>query len=340
MNIVNSTANKVMELEKRLDNELYKSNLKVSELKHDFKLINLIDPIELDLMTFDGTNSSADVVLQGEIRLRVNAQANIRVTLLLDGYEIYTRIATYPVAVHSISVLRAIVLAPGVAQKLVMRLENVGNGVVQLGTYNFFVWGYGDTFSVSSDTSEPKLSGTTDGNGNYALFLVSGKDGYCYTSTQFPENLEFGDFKNFGAVKSVACQYYAGALYVFSVTENGDLVISTGTTLDETAMVVDSGVNVVTVATVENENKLVVVYSKGSEVNYFTYDGETRSESILIYTFDELVTDVALVQNCKSTTFLAVGLNSGKNYLFSSVTSVTSSQKSSLITASASVSFE
>lgn len=342
MNIVKSTANKVMELEKRLDNELAQEGFRVSEVKRDFGVISMPELAEYEILTFTGGNEAKNIVLQGEIRVRVNSACNIRTTLILDGYEIYTRVATYEVGVYTISVLKTVNIAPKTSQKLVLRLERLGGGASELATYNFFIWGYGESASFSEDLPEPKLSGATDGT-KYAIFLISGSVGYVNYSDAFPEGLDAGALTEFGAISGIAPVYRDSVLYLFTISPSGDLALFFGEDASpdfETASVIDSGVSSVS-ATVESEtNTIVVVYSKGGEVYYFTYDGETRSESQLIYAFTEKILDVSLIQNCESTTFLAVGLESGKNYLFSSVTAVTASTKSSKILAGMSVAFE
>lgn len=354
MNLVKSTANKVMELEKRLDNELLADSLKVTELKRDFGPILMDEFAEYDMATFDGGQAVNNIVLQGEIRVRVLAACNIVVTLIFDGYEIYSRVNTYEPGVHSITVLRTIAIAPETSQKLVLRIERKGGGVAELATYNFFVWGYGENFGLDERVSEPKLSGASDGE-NFAVFIVSNNIGYAGYYAGFPDSLDSGDLTNFGSAVAVAPVFLdyestdettgdvvkLSSPVQFVVKSSGELVMVEGalsTAVDfDSCSVIDTGVTAVTATRVLGEDTAVVAYSKGSSVFYFTFDGVTRSECMEIYSFGESVVDVALIQNSTSTTFLAVELSSGKNYLFSSVTQVSAGVKSSRIKAKLSI---
>ena len=61
---------------------------------------------------------------------------------------------------------------------------------------------------------------------------------------------------------------------------------------------------------------------------------------MLLYSFDERVDRVSLVDNSKSTMYLVVSLDSGKNYLFSSITEISSDSITECkLTARADVSF-
>lgn len=335
MNKIDSTLFKVTELEKRLDNELNKSGLKVTELKRDFSLFTLEDFVEVDMIELSATSGESNVVLNGELRLRVNQATNIRIKLFLDGYEIYNRIASYVVGVHSISIIRAIALSPNVSQKLVLRIEKSGGGAVQLGTYNFFVWGYGEAGIVDSSLLEPKLFADTDGNGNYAVVLVANTVARSFVSSGFPENLDINDFSEYGNFLEVHPKFFLGELYYFEIDTTGELKIKT----PSGEVLVASSVSALSVDKIFGEDRLVVVYSVGSDVFYFTFDGATRSESVRLFSFDERIDCVSLVKNSETTTFLVVGLASGKNYLFSSVTKVMAGDNHSFVEVLSSVDF-
>ena len=330
MNIVKSTANKVMELEKRLDNALMQESLKVSEFRRMFEGQELGESCEYEILTFFGSEETISAVLQGEVKFNFLSEGEVRATLILDGYEIYSENLTS----GSFNVLKALSIAPESEQKLVLKLE-VLSGEVNLEGWTFFVWGYGETASLGGETIEPKLYGA-ESEGRFVLYLILNGRGYVSYFDQFPASLSSDDFSYFGEMSSIASVFKTEneltTLYTFIVTKEGNLLMTTGEnmTIDEGEQVlIDEGVNAVTATLVSESGEIVVVYSKGRSLKYFNYVLDTRTESLDIWTFSEDILDVALIQNCSTTTFLAVSLKSGKNYLFSSVTAVATSVKSS-----------
>lgn len=338
MNVLKSTANKVLELEKRLDNELFKSDgLNVSEFKKSFENFLLDDFNEWEILTFFGNKEKVDVVLQGEIKFKILTECSVRVSLILDGYEIYNQESYFGAGEFSFSVLQTLSVVPNVNQKLILRVQKTG-GDANILKYTFFVWGYGEHKTSENEGVEPKISGAFNDD-RYALFLVLDNSVFVSYSSGFPENLNAESFDFFGNAKHIAPVYLTNPetlnkdLVCFVVGETGDLFMTIGESesLYTPNDVIDSGVGAVTVTNVFDLNEVVVVYSVGSEIRYFSYNGTTRTEPVTIYGFDEDVEDVALIQNCESTNFLAVSLKSGKNYLFSSATIVATSSKNSRV---------
>ena len=104
--------------------------------------------------------------------------------------------------------------------------------------------------------------------------------------------------------------------------------------------IVDTDVVSVSATKVDKSDEIVVVYALNSgEVKYFSIINGTRSSIMTLTKMDEKIAEVSLIQNCETTTFLVVGLESGRSYLFSSVTSVASADKLSKIAFSMEVSF-
>ena len=352
MNIVKSTASKVQELEKRLDNALSVSGLRVSEVKKDFGSVLLSDELfSTSVLKLTGGTSKDNLVIQGEIKIRVHEATNLTVNLILDGYVVYSEIRTLNKGLYSWSLIKALTLAPNVEQELVMTLSLSGGGSASLLRYDFFLWGYGESFSLGDDAYEPKLSASTQ-NDRYVIYLIiNNRAYYCYL-WDFPSNLSSEDFTYFGEAIAIApvqlpvnevsllADYgdtgeevdppiedprTIPTLYNFIVDINGNLVMTSGENESfspDSLEVIDTNVSSVCATINLAHGVILVVYAKGSEVYSFTFDTYSCSEPVLIREFDEEVKEVSIIDGCEATTFLIVGTVSGKNYLISSATDI------------------
>ena len=108
----------------------------------------------------------------------------------------------------------------------------------------------------------------------------------------------------------------------FLVDNNEDLYLLQGTDL-ESKQLVYSGVSKVSVSSL-SDGELVVAFSAGGNLYYFSYMGESLTQPVLLYTFTETITELGIVASSEGSSYLIAGLGSGKNYLFPSVSSFSS----------------
>ena len=354
MNIVNTTANKVLELEKRLDNQLTDKSIRVSEVAKTIEN-SVFEETSYSVLTFNA-ESDLSVVVQGELDLNIESEAELEITLILDGFDIYSKSLMLSGGDHSVSIMKAMNIASGTTQELVMRVRFVGVSELYVKGFSFFVWGYGESLELGVSSSEPKLS-ATEKDGRYCVcFSLDGR-AFVYYGSQFPERLNFGDFTYLGDFLYVEPIYedaqnldaveggeaVSPNLLLFAVTVDGDLVQFLGESgrVDMAdGITIDGDVISVTATKVKESDEIVVVYAKNSgEINYFSLIDGARSEIMNLATYEEKVGEVSLVHNCETTTFLVVGLESGRSYLYSSVTAVAWSDKLSHISMNMEVSF-
>ena len=344
MNIIKSTANKVLELEKRLDNQLVDKSIRVSEVSRVVESY-LTETIEYPILTFN-TNSELSVVVQGEVDIVTTSAVELSLTLILDGFEVYSKNLSLSAGDHSISVMKAINLVGGTSEELILRVAFTNGSEIYIKGYNFFVWGYGESLDLGVSASEPKIS-ATEKNDNYVItFSLDGKSFVCYREA-FPENLNFESFSYFGDFSYVEPIYEGEdenlSLRLFAISNNANLVAFNGEVLgvsEDEGEIIDTDVISVSATKVNESDEIVVVYARSSgEVKYFSIIDGTRSAVMTLTTMDEKIREVSLIQNCETTTFLVVGLESGRSYLFSSVTSVSWADKLSRIAFNMEVSF-
>jgi len=361
MNIVKSTANKVQELEKRLDNAILGEGLRVSEIKREFESEmlseNVLSCVVLSVM---GGEKSENIVLQGEIKVHVYEATNLHISLVLDGYTVYDETRTVAVGAYTWSMIKTLNIAPEVSQDLILKVWTTGGGSSKLIRYNFYLWGYGESVTLGTAAVEPKLEAVSESD-RYVIYLVLNDVAYVAYIWDFPESLSIDDFSYFGEISFVAAVQYPIAsvsplldygdsggeggeeteeetrtppmLYSFVVDKNKNLYMISGENesfSSEGLEIIDSNVSSVT-ATITTEGEIVVVYSKEKEIYYFTFDTEIMTEPVVIRSFNEKVETVSLIRNCTSTTFLVVGVESGKNFLLSSATNISETDKHSYI---------
>ena len=368
MNIVKSTANKVLELEKRLDNALIGEGLRVSEVKLDFEneVLNG-DGTSYKVLSLTGGVSSDEIVVQGEIKFRVHLATNITVSLVLDGYVVYSEIRTVNPGLYSWSMIKALHIAGEFTQDMYLEIKLSGGGSASLIRYNFFLWGYGQSLSIGELATEPKLNASCE-NDRYNIYLTLNGLTYKYFVWDFPESLSIDDFEFFGSVKSVVPVQSEAVevaplldygdsgesgepeeddprsipvVYNFIIDSQDNLFMTMGENdsfSSDGQSVIDSGVTAVT-ATRAETGEIVVVYAKSEKIYTFSViDGEV-GEIVYIREFNEPVSEVSLIHNCTLTTFLVVGLISGKNYLISSTTTIRSQDKHSVVKLSTALEF-
>ena len=333
MNIITSTANKVMELEKRLDNQLVDKSIRVSEVSRVVETV-VAHEAEFPILTFN-TDEDISVVVQGEADFLVSEQTELELTLVLDGFEVFSKSMVLAAGDHSISVMKAINLKGGTSESLVLKLKHSSTGEVYFKGYNFFVWGYGESLDLGVKASEPKIS-ATEKNNRYCVTISLDGRAFVLYQDDFPESLEFGDFSYFGAFSYLEPIYEEmtdGSLVLrsFGISPSGELIEFSGELLnisEADGEVIDSDVVAVSATKVETSDEIVVVYAKTTgEIKYFSIIDGTRSSILTLTVMEEKVAEVSLVHNCEKTTFLVVGLESGRSYLFSSVTAVASADK-------------
>lgn len=345
MNIVSSTANKVLELEKRLDNQLVDKTIRVSEVSRVVE--EMMDNEEEFLVLTFNTDEDLSVVVQGEVDIKTSGTEKIDIALVLDGFEVFSKTLNVSAGDHSISVMKAINLKGGTSESLFLRVKKEGSGDVYIKSYNFFVWGYGESLDLGVRASEPKLS-ATEKNGKCAVgFSLDGRS-FVFYADEFPSKLEFADFSYFGEFSYLEPIYEEqedGTLNLisFAVSPSGLLVQFSGEVFGvgvDAGEVIDSDVVAVSATKVASSDEIVVVYAKNTgEIKYFSIINGSRSSIMTLTTMDEKVSEVSLVHNCDTTTFLVVGLESGRSYLFSSVTAVVSADKLSHLGLKMEVSF-
>jgi len=347
MNVVQSTANKVMELEKRMDLQLQDKSIRVSEVSRVVEE-TLLGESRYTVLTF-APGTEVSVVVQGEVEINTSAESEVDIMLVLDGFEVFNKHLSLSSGDHSVSVMKAINILSGEGETLELVIKSETEIYVK--GFSFFVWGYGESLDLGITASEPKLFATEKDNRYAVCFSLDGHAFVCYC-TGFPENLKFGDFSYFGNFDAVVPIYLDEAsavdatlsklalfgisvdkkLYMFSEEIVG-AILSDGTIVDEEVVSV-------TATKVKESDEIVVVYAKiNGEIKYFSLVDGLRSEVMTLTKYDEAVSEVSLVQNCETTTFLVVGLENGRSYLYSSVTSVAWSDKLSHLSMSMEVSF-
>ena len=354
MNLVKATANKVMELEKRLDNENVQEYMNVFESSKTFETTTLITTNSYLIATLNGSSVSSPNIIQGEVKIRVFSETNVKIKLFLDGYEVLNRASTYAVGAYTINLLKAVDVAPTKEQKLTMEISLKGGGEAEIQYYTFFVWGYGDSLNSSfkADT-EPKLYGYESDDGCY-LYLILDENVFYSKTDGFKEDLSGADFvfKRMGKciapiikketiINEDGTSTESSSLINFFVDEKGDLYEIYGEDILNLsdATFIRGDFSCVSVCEDGVTQELVVVYSVKNKLYYFVKTNDTRTEEQEIFSFNEDILDVSLIQNCETTTFLAVSLTSGKNYLFSSVTVVDEEVKESKLKIALSVEF-
>ena len=357
MDIIKSTANKVQELEKRLDNALIGEGLRVSEVKQEFEdeLLSEEDTC-FNVLTLTGGATSDEIVVQGEIKFRVHEATNIIVSLMVDGYVVYTEPRTVSPGLYSWIMIKALTIAQSHAQEMKLIIRLAGGGSASLIRYNFFLWGYGTSMTIGESATEPKIYASCE-NDRYNIYLSLNNFTYKCFIWDFPENLSIDDFSYYGKVKAVVpvqipvvsplLDYGDGEdvetpeedprtvpfVYNFVIDENGNLYSTFGefeTFSAEGVAVIDENVSAVT-ATRAESGEVVVVYAKNEEIYTFSIIDGVHSSPVYIREFNEPVAEVCLIDDCVLTTFLVVGLMSGKNYLLSSTTIVNAQDKHSTV---------
>ena len=379
MNVISTTANKVLELEKRLDNQLTDKSIRVSEVNKTIES-SISGETLYNVLTFDAENDLS-VVVQGELDVNVESETELEITLILDGFEVYSKSLMLAGGDHSVSIMKALNLASSTTQELVMRIRFMGTNELYVKGYSFFVWGYGESLELGVSSTEPKLS-ATEKMGRYAICFSLDGNTYVYYGTGFPENLTFAnlaylgpfsyvepiyedseesesvaeddtvtdgettteDGENTGTGDETVTDVVVPSLLMFAITQDGTLYQFSG---EQTNLVPENGTKIdedvvsVSATKVKVSDEIVVVYAKKTgEIKYFSLVDGARSEIMNLVTFEEKVNEVALIHNCETTTFLVVGLETGRNYLYSSVTAVAWSDKLSHISFGMEVSFK
>ena len=381
MNVISTTANKVLELEKRLDNQLTDKSIRVSEVNKTIES-SISGETLYNVLTFDAENDLS-VVVQGELDVNVESETELEITLILDGFEVYSKSLMLAGGDHSVSIMKALNLASSTRQELVMRIRFMGTDELYVKGYSFFVWGYGESLELGVSSTEPKLS-ATEKMGRYAICFSLDGNTYVYYGTGFPENLTFANLAYLGPFSYVEPIYedpeesesvaeeeggtvtddetttedgesavtgdeavteeVITNLLMFAIAQDGTLYQFSGEQTNiskENGTKIDEDVVSVSATKVKVSDEIVVVYAKKTgEIKYFSLVDGARSEIMTLVTFEEKVSEVALIHNCETTTFLVVGLESGRNYLYSSVTAVAWSDKLSHISFGMEVSFQ
>lgn len=355
MNSLKNTTSKVQELEKRLDNSLLQSGLNVGEVKMVAENEILAEGENRYLITaITGKKSPQNIVLQGEVKFACENLAQgveINIALVLDGYKVYSEKRTVTSSEYSWNILEALAIAGGVTQNLEMVI--VVNGMATLEEYKFFLWGYGEGLGISESSVEPRLSATSK-DGRVVAFIVAGNLCYSYYSWGLEENLSLDNFTYFGKLKQIVpVQISLSAdvtsttetekplLYNFFIDEENHLKYFSGeaTTLSSVAPVeVCGNITAVSACEIKNSNILIVM-ADGKHLKMTTFDGEGCGTITEIRDFSENIIEVSLVGGCDSTQFLVVGLSDGRNYLLSSTTEISSSDKHSNIKFCSSIEF-
>lgn len=329
MNIINETVNKVRELEKRLDSGLVHNNLCVVEIKKDLEKVNISPNLYNLIASFSASSDSGLVVLQGQFNFNLNKNKDAcktRILIKCDDYVVhsedieikegkttYQLLTTLPSCTKERKWLEAVFLPT--------------EGDCFLAGYDCFLWGYGITVY---DNHIPKgnINAATLGD-KCCLTLVSGKLGYVYVG-ESPQALNFSvsDFAFVGNALEISPGFIQKTsetgenetnLYCFMVAGGGQLKYLFGENLGSSSAILAKKCTSVTTAASVDNSYLVVAYSVGSSVYYFTFDGESLPQHILLYTFESDVERVSIVQNTGEIFYLMVMLENGKNYMFPSV---------------------
>lgn len=358
MNIVNSTANKVLELEKRLDNQLNVKSLKVQEFKKTF-YYEAVKDNSYHMLTFKAQDEANIAVVQGNVELVVSGTCVVTLRLILDGYIVHSESVYFEAGVATLSAIRALDLPVGLEQELYLQLVVDREVEVALSGYDFFVWGYGDSVNLSQEAIEGRLF-ASERNGRCCVYYLFNGIAWGGYFDGFPSSLEFKNLIPIGRVKSIAPVYIASGVStildyggdgsmeggetsttqelfnLFVVNESGglDFYSTEISSLDDSTKenIVESGVKSVCVTFNELTNEVVVVFStENNEVKYFCLTNGVMGEVETLVVYDEEVEEVQLVQNATETSYLIVNFKSGKNYLFPSVSIVPQSEKKSTI---------
>lgn len=340
MNSFKSTASKVLELEKRLDNSLTQSGMNVGEISKVFEHETLGTGENIYTITsISGKKNSKNVVLQGELKFfsfDMSEKVEIGVILMLDGYRIYSEKGEFTGSSYSWNILETLAITSGEAKEL--KLVITANSEIGFNGYKFFLWGYGDELGLVESSVEPKLSATSK-NGQVAIFVVVGNLCYQYFGSGLGENLSLDDFSYLGKLRQIDPVYVSNpengevVLYNFYIDEENALKVFSGETktlADADLVEISKNINTFSVCELKNSEVLVVM-ADGKQLKMTTFNGSGCGEVLEIRGFQENISEVSLVRDCDSTQFLIVALEDGRNYLLSSTTEITSSDKHSAI---------
>lgn len=357
MNIVNETANKVQELEKRLDNYMGSSELKTYQLKKQLAG-NVVGETEhfylVGSYLANATNSG--VVLQGVLEFVGPHEGTsvFRVSVRVDGYFIHTEEITLNAGEKkTVNVIRALPVG-ATQQKFVEVITVLKSGELAFFMgWDFFLWGYGVELISGQYLVKSRLNATKVDDENIAVYLVDDKMGFIYYGKPDYSNFSIASFMPLGDAL-----FLAGAvinknetdssgevittpiLHTFYVDGYNELRCYTGPTLsDVNPNVYIDGVTGLSVTENKDRTAIIVVYSIKKELYYFEVKENQVTESVHLFTFSENIVGLELIKNCLSTQFLVVSLESGKNYLFSSVTEATGGTKESTVSLGLKLSF-
>lgn len=338
MDRLKEASNKITKLEQRLDNITFSTGLKVSEVKKEFS-DEVIASLGSRYTLFKTKKEVGDsLVLQGVIKLFCDSACEVCVQVECDGFVSLVENFSVSEGEKTLSIIKALTEV-GKSSEIVLVLSATQN--CKLLSYDVFIWG--DSESLELEELMPsKIS--ADWTGSHCAFcLATDSRGYVSITEGFPNGLEFSDFEYFANCNHLVPVFFdpektgEDSLYLFYIGPTG--VLSFTKYKSDTFYLGAFSASSVSAVKSENENAITVVFATGCEVYYFTFDGVDKSENILLYSFDEPVAEVSLTKECDSTNYLAVGLQSGKNYLFASITNRTLSQNNSYVYASGSVEF-
>lgn len=341
MNSFKSTASKVLELEKRLDNSLIQSGMNVSKIAQVFENETLSAGENVYMITSVlGNKNSKNVVLQGELKFlssNLSEKVEIGVILMLDGYRIYSEKREVSGSVYSWNILETLSISSGETQEL--QLVVTADAEIGFDGYKFFLWGYGDELGLVESSVEPKLSATSK-NGRVVISVVVGNLCYRYFGLGLSENLSLDDFSYFGKLKQIESIFVLNPsdneeiiLYNFYIDEENTLKVFNGKTetlTDATPIEICKNINAVSVCEMK-DSKVLVVMADGKQLKMTTFNGDECDVIVKIRDFKENISEVSLIRDCDSTQFLIVALEDGRNYLLSSTTEITSQDKHSVI---------
>ena len=345
MNKFNETVNKVQEIEKRLDNINLQGELNVFEFKKGLDNANISSVYEAHYLVgaYRVQTTVNSVVLQGEVSFanKSDSVSVVEFSVRVDNYVIFKQEVTINAQeIKSVQAFKAVPVGTIQDKYIEVVVKSKSGGEISILGWDFFLWGYGITV-ISGGYESKSLLNAVDvlEDGTHMVYLVLDQKGYYYYGKKNYDNFSIDNFVQFGNAKIMDGAFLMVEDELLSAEEGEDAIVlvpllynfvvdpqkrlrcyageDLGTIVSEVYV---EGVTALSVARLNAKNEIVVLYAKNNELYYFEVKTSGVSQSSLLYSFNENITEISVVKDCKSTQFVIVSLSSGKNYMFNSVT--------------------
>lgn len=346
MNKLDQTTSKLLELEKRVDNHLSSGNLQVVEFKESDRSDKITNfERHYFIGSYKVSTAGSTVVLQGNVEFMPNSAATedavINVSLKIDGYTLFSEdIVVAPSVKRTVSVMRALPVGIVADKYIEIIAVKVSGDTTTCVGWDFFLWGYGIVEASGAYLSKSKITASVgESLYDYAVYLVYNGKGFLYYGPRDYDNFSRSSFIFIGELRALdgAILNYPETLanpdmgaaetiikptiVTFILEEDKNLKCLLYDDISEVFISsIDRDVDHFSVASVNENNSIILIYSKNNNLLFKEITESGASEASLISSFNEKISNIEVVKNCASTKYVIVSLDSGKNYLLNSVT--------------------